>query len=98
MELLVDFAQTTAGDMSIDFGGADTGVAKQFLDDAQIGSVLQEVSGEAVAQHVRSNPAVAGLDPRAADASLDAQPERYGGERGAAAVPLSSWRLDCDWR
>jgi hypothetical protein len=38
------------GDVGIDFRRADVGVAEQFLDDPQIGAVLQQMRGETVAQ------------------------------------------------
>ena len=41
MELAVHFAQPRPGHVSIDLGCADIGVAKQFLDNPQVGSVLQ---------------------------------------------------------
>ena len=55
MELPVDIAQPTARDVGINFRGADVGVAEQFLDDAQVCAVFQQMRGEAVSQHVRSD-------------------------------------------
>ena len=40
-------------DMSIDLGCADVGMAEQLLNDAKIGAILQQVTGESVTQHVR---------------------------------------------
>ena len=53
VEFAVDFAQARSVDVGIDFGGADVGVAEQFLDDPQVRPVFQQVRGEAVAEHVR---------------------------------------------
>ena len=70
-------AQSLAGDVRINFRGADAGVAEEFLDHPQVRAVFQQVRGEAVSQHVRRNVA---RDAGAPDAVLDAQPERDGGE------------------
>ena len=39
MELLVGFAEVTIGDVSVDLGGADIGVAEHVLDGAEVGAV-----------------------------------------------------------
>ena len=44
MKPAVDFAQAVAGDVGVDFRGADVGVVEQFLDHAQIRAVLQQIS------------------------------------------------------
>ena len=41
--------------MGVDLRRGDVGVAEQFLHDAQIGAVLQQMAGEGVAQHVRAD-------------------------------------------
>ena len=41
--------------MGVDLGGAEVGVSEQFLDAAEISSVVQEVGGEAVAEFVRTD-------------------------------------------
>src|SRR5438477_12420402 len=81
MKFPVNLAQPAAGYVSINFSGADARVTEQFLDDAEVGAVLEQMSGKTVAQHVRGDVA---LDARAANALLDAQPQRHGGEGGAA--------------
>ena len=43
--------------MSIDLRGRYIGMAKQLLNGAQIRAVLQQVTGEGVAQHVGGNAA-----------------------------------------
>lgn len=76
-------AQSLAGDVGVNFRGADAGVAEEFLDHAQVGAVLHQMRGEAVSQHVRRNVA---RDAGALNAVLDPQPERDGGEFSAAFV------------
>ena len=41
MKLIVRFPQAVAGHMRINLGGTDGRMAKQFLDDPQVGAVLQ---------------------------------------------------------
>ena len=41
MELIVHLAQALAGDVGVDFRGADAGVAKEFLNDAKVGAAFQ---------------------------------------------------------
>ena len=38
--------------MSVDLGGLQTGVTEQFLDDTQVGTAVEQVGGEAVAEGV----------------------------------------------
>ena len=52
---VVDLFHSGGGDVGVDLGGAQVGVAKEFLDAAQVGSVVEEVGGEAVAQFVGAN-------------------------------------------
>ena len=40
MELIVHLAQAFPSNVGVDFGGADTGVTKEFLDDAKIGAAF----------------------------------------------------------
>ena len=58
MEFAVDVPQPVAGDVRVNFRGADVRVAEQFLDDAQIRAMLQQVRREAVPQHVRRHVAL----------------------------------------
>ena len=52
--MLQHFALPGGGvDMGVDFGGCDVFVAKHFLDDTKVGSVLYQMSGEGVAEGVR---------------------------------------------
>tara|TARA_B100000579_G_C22205492_1_gene564860 strand:- start:132 stop:257 length:126 start_codon:yes stop_codon:yes gene_type:complete len=41
MELVVHLAQALAGEVGVDLRGADAGVAKEFLDDAEVGTEFQ---------------------------------------------------------
>src|ERR1039458_10719433 len=81
MILMVDVAQTLGGDVGIDFSRADAGMAEQLLNDAQVGAVIEQMGGKAVAQHVGGD--VAG-DAGPAGAVFDAQAQSHGGEWGAA--------------
>ena len=44
--------QAVGGDVGVDLGGGDVGVAQQGLDDAQVGAAFQQMGGEGVAQDV----------------------------------------------
>ena len=68
---MVDGFETLAGDVGIDLGRGDAGVAEEFLNDAQVGTVFEEVSGEAVPEHVRRDVAI---DPRTEASFFDARP------------------------
>ncbi len=43
------------GDVSVDLGGGDVGVAKHCLDGANVGAVHEEIGGKAVAESVGGN-------------------------------------------
>lgn len=81
VEAAVNVAKTVGGDVGVDFGGGDGGVAEKFLDDAEISAVFEQVSGEAVSEHMRSDVT---FDASHAGAFLDAQPERHRSERSSA--------------
>lgn len=76
----MDFGETAASDMGIDLGGADGCVAEEFLDNAEVSAMFEQVSGEAVAEHVRRDVA---RNAGVADALFDAEPKRDGGKRSA---------------
>ena len=62
----MDVLQALLVDVGVDLGGGDVGVAEEFLDDAEVGAVLEQVGGEGVAQEVRVDVLVeAGLLRRA---------------------------------
>ena len=84
MELPVHITQSLAADVRVNLRRADAGVAKQFLDHAQIGAVLEQVRGEAVTEHVWRDVLT---DARQSHAPLDPQPHRCVREGGAAPVP-----------
>src|SRR5918998_396332 len=51
----VDSADALAGQVRVQLRRADTRMAEQLLDDAQVGSALQQVGRERVAQRVRAD-------------------------------------------
>jgi hypothetical protein len=73
MKLPVNVAQSMAGHMGVDFRGIDARVAEQFLNDAQVGSALQQMRGKAVTEHVRRDIA---RDPAPLRPRLDSFPQR----------------------
>ena len=52
MGVLVHHFQSVAGDLSVDLGGGQIGVAKKLLDRPQVGSTLQEMGREGMSQRV----------------------------------------------
>lgn len=44
--------QSVFQNMGVDLGGRDIGVAEKLLNRAQVGTVLEKVTGKGVAQHV----------------------------------------------
>ena len=81
MKFIVRLSQATARHVRVHFRGADSGVTQQLLDDAQIGPVLQQMCGEAMAQHMRRD-----ISPNAGASNpvLYAKPKRYRSERRTA--------------
>ena len=77
----VNVPQSGPADMRVDLGCADAGMAEQFLDDAQIRPMLQQMGGEAVSQHVRGHVS---FNARPADAIFDAFPQGDVCKRGTA--------------
>ena len=55
MKFPMDVPQAVPGNVRVNLRSADACVAKQFLDDAQIRAVFQQVRGETVTQHVRAD-------------------------------------------
>ena len=55
MKFFVDVVKVAVGNVGVDLGGADVGMAKQGLDRADIGAVREKVSGEAVSYYMRSD-------------------------------------------
>lgn len=81
MELLVHLAEPAVGHMGVDLRGTDAGVTEQFLNDAQVRAMFEEMGGEAVTEHVRRDVA---FDVGGRDALFDSEPEGDTGELGAA--------------
>ena len=52
MEFFVDGAEAVLVDVGVDLGGGDVGMAEHILDDSEVGAVVEEVGGEAVAELV----------------------------------------------
>ena len=71
--------------MRIDLCRRNIGMTEQFLDDAQIGAILQQMAGEGVAQHVRA-------DPRRRDSCRSGNGLEVAGEKLAAQIPASALR------
>lgn len=51
----MDFFQVEVGDVGVDLGGGDVGVAEHGLDGADVGAVHEEVGSETVAEGVRGD-------------------------------------------
>ena len=52
----VDVPDPFAGQMRVELRGGDTRMPEQLLDDAQVGSALEQMRRERVAQRVRADP------------------------------------------
>ena len=71
--MVVDFAEAAAGDVGVDLGGGEAGVAEELLDGAEVGAVLQQVGGEGVAEGVGADVVLgAGGEDVAVDDAADA--------------------------
>ena len=77
----MDGLEAFAGDVGVHFGRRDAGVAEQFLNDPQVGAVLEQVCGETVPQHVRRDVAI---DAGQAASFFDATPQCHRRKRRAA--------------
>lgn len=55
MELLVHVLEMRVGDVRIDLGGRDVGVAQQPLHTADVGAVHEQISRKAVSQRMGCN-------------------------------------------
>jgi len=44
--------QALAGNVGVNLGSGNVGVAEQHLHDAQVGTVVEQVGGKGVAQHM----------------------------------------------
>lgn len=73
----MDFFEMLVGDVSVDLGGRDVGVAKHGLDGAEIGAIHEEIGGEAVTEGVGGDVL---CDAGGAGVFLDDTFDRTGGE------------------
>lgn len=55
VEFLVNFFEVGVGDVGIDLGSGDVGVAEHGLDGAEIGAIHKEVGGKTMAESVRGD-------------------------------------------
>jgi hypothetical protein len=76
MELSMDGFEALLIDMGVNLGRRDIGVAKHFLDDAQIGAVAEQMGGETVTQQVRIDVC---LQPGKFGVFFDDLPDARGG-------------------
>ena len=53
----MNISQPVPGHVSVEFRRADSRMPKHFLDNAQIGTMLQQMGGKTVAEHVRRDVA-----------------------------------------
>lgn len=90
MEFLVDFAEVVVGDVGVDLGGADVGVAEEGLDGAEVGAVHEEVGGERVAEGVGGD--VLG-DAGGAGAFFDDALDGAGGEAAEVAGSVGGGQI-----
>ena len=61
MRLVVDFDELPDADLRILLRGREAGVAKHFLDGAQVRALAQKVGGESVAQRMRTDADESGM-------------------------------------
>ncbi len=52
MELFVDRFEALLIHVGVDLGGGDIGVAEEFLNDSEVGAILQEMGGKGMAEEV----------------------------------------------
>src|SRR5687768_18413055 len=55
VRLVVDLDELLHGDVRVDLGGGEAGVAEELLYVAEVGAAVEEVRGEGVAQGVRAD-------------------------------------------
>jgi hypothetical protein len=58
----IDGFEAAEGEVGVDLGGGDIGVAEEELDAAQVGSVLDHVGGATVAEAVGAGGGIGGFD------------------------------------
>ena len=67
------------GDMGVDFGGGDIGMAQQGLHGAQIRAAFHQMGGEGMAQHMRRD--LGGIEPRLQRQALQQLMQPLAGEK-----------------
>ena len=77
----VEGLEAFPGDVGVDLGGGDVGVAEEQLHHPQVGPVVEQVGGEGVAQDVGRQPGR--VDAGGQGMALDQGPEHLAGH-GAA--------------
>ena len=82
MMAVIERAQTLGVDVGIDLGGRDVGVSEHHLHGSEIGAVLEQVGGEAVAEHMWGEL----WYPHAKTIVPEVLPESLPAERAAPAV------------
>lgn len=55
MKLLVHFTELFVGDVGVDLGGGDIGVAEHHLHTADVGAIGEEIGRKGVAKHMGSD-------------------------------------------
>lgn len=78
VKLLVNVAESVASDVGVNFCRGDGRMTEQFLDDAKVGAVFEQMGCETVPQHVWS---YVSSDVGAMDALFDSKPKGDRGER-----------------
>ncbi len=66
---VVDLLEASGADVGVDLCGLETGMAEEFLDGSEVGAVIEEMGGEAVAKLVRGEGRV-----EAAGGEVDLEP------------------------
>src|SRR5688500_6855608 len=82
MEAAVQLLQSLAGHVGVNFSCADTGMAKHFLDGAKVSTILEQMRGEAVPEHVRGDVF---FDSATFHPFFNMQPHGHARESSAAA-------------
>ena len=80
----VGLAPALVGDVGVDLGGREVGVAEHLLDAAQVGAALEQVGGEGVAEQMWVD--ALGLEPGDLGQPAQDQEGAGAGERAAARV------------
>src|SRR5882672_10586666 len=77
----MNVAKAVAGNVRINFRRGNGRVTQEFLNNAKVGAIFEQVSCKTVAQHVRGDVS---SNPGTTYALFDAEPEGDGGKRCAA--------------